>query len=368
MVKQYILLAFLLLLFISVGLHGCRVFIQQLQQCFSDPRPKKIRVEHLLFSIALTVKTLAAVAFAVLLGNLFFSEITEKEEFPWRSIFLLPAVMVIWWVSWMPWVLARDKRLKRLRQDARYDTRPFFLLLRSFRLESLAITPLMYYDPSPTGVRDQLPRHQWANLIAQALAQLGRTVCIGVTPYQVDAFQWPQIAFLRTSAENWRDVFAAAVADCAAILVILDTSLGVLEELFYIHQTGFYFKTLVFVPPEFKDEYGVTRKRWTDLREQAAKRGISLPEYEPDGMIYAAKADFSVSSCQKHVYFSLSRMRRVVAKVLADSGVHQGKTLETFFREAQLEVPNHAAWDRSSWMLWLTLIWDTIRSRLRFRS
>ncbi len=230
------------------------------------------------------------------------------------SVFLLCSVFLF--VD--TWGKRSRVKMQHEHELARQSPNPPILFLRSFQRPELTRGPLsvssssldfgLSHSSTATYGGETLAYH-----IGEAVSELGRLVAIGNhteafwTRAVDDPMSIPEIgsqAYLISKEENWLEVFLEVVRASKFIIVIPETTTGIVREMKILKDAEFIKKILILMPPtpqaqmnessNMREIYPYFRSRWNEVRSILAGKGIYLPVYNGTGMIYLPNLDFSV--------------------------------------------------------------------------
>jgi hypothetical protein len=167
------------------------------------------------------------------------------------------------------------------------DERPPILVLRSFSHDRLL------YRPKADGTRG-VP---FLAEIASTIAPLGLPLMLGRRPSGVDADSGYDAAlFLSSTDDDWDILFATAAKASAAIVLIPETTAGLVRETLRLLGSELLRKTLV-VMPRADSQRGrdVLKERWDQVQRAWSEAGFRLPEYCAEGLVFRPTPDFEVA-------------------------------------------------------------------------
>lgn len=190
-------------------------------------------------------------------------------------------------------------RMKRIRDHAKTDDRPPFLVLRSFEEGPLTS------QPARRPIRGVATYGaSYAHDIASALMPRGRLIALGGPADVRNYYEASDVLYIQSREQDWLEMFSAALSAAQAVILVPGLSDGLLREIRAIAALHSWDKVLVFMPPvpdpnrPFKftsfyvnekaagEEWEKVRARWNEL-------GYELPEYVPAGMVYLSGVGFS---------------------------------------------------------------------------
>lgn len=204
----------------------------------------------------------------------------------------------------------RDKQFWRLSYElAKSDGGPFLLFLRSFRRKSLYAPTFLQQGYPGTGMAGvHVPFDSFP--ISYGMAVLGRTlqainslaeqlecriVVVGSGGLEVpDILSLDRFVVIEASEDRWRAIVQTLGQSASAILIIPESSKGVMTELRLLIRDQLH-KTFVYVPAtNGAERRNAQELRWRALGKELATEGIRLPDYGPAGFAYLPEADLSV--------------------------------------------------------------------------
>jgi hypothetical protein len=109
--------------------------------------------------------------------------------------------------------------------------------------------------------------------------------------------------YLAEDDAAWHASFTALAKSARAVLVVPETTAGLLAELETLRELALIGKTLVWMQPAtVYGSYGpeparlgnALAERWQQVRIELSSVGIHLPTYDPEGMLYLAAFDYSI--------------------------------------------------------------------------
>ena len=174
-------------------------------------------------------------------------------------------------------------RQKRLRQRAHQDRRPFYLLLHSFTETSLFDSTLA------TSVVEveagEVFYTSMVELIEEALGKAAKPV-ITVGSY----FPKGKHAIrVNVEGNSWQHICRTLLPVCRGIILIPEITPSLMEEIGWLCKMDWWRKTIV-VMPCFAEW---NQKRWDLIIDQYHSRGMFLPPYQPNGVLYLPNPDLS---------------------------------------------------------------------------
>lgn len=237
----------------------------------------------------------------------------------WNAVKLTVGILVLVWIVYGTFkTLLRDLRLfserrgrmeRRLR-TARSDSRPPFLLLRSFFEKNLQ--SVYHLD---TSIKDTLlyvlrfeerPSVDFIVQLSQAVASHGPLLAIGGKEIEEPALsKHRNVAFVESSERDWEFLFLTIARASRAIFVLPARTAGILKEVSNLRALGLTGKAIVFMPPAAwptgpsqKALTEILGAEWTEIRARWMLEGLRSPDYVGKGMLYIPNADFSIKhSC-----------------------------------------------------------------------
>jgi hypothetical protein len=167
------------------------------------------------------------------------------------------------------------------------DERPPILVLRSFSHDRLL------YRPKADGTRG-VP---YLAEITRAVAPFGLPVMLGQKPSADDADSGYDAAmFIASTDDDWDILFATAAKASAAIILIPETTAGLVRETLRLLGSELLQKTLV-VMPRADSQRGrdVLKERWEQVQRAWIEAGFRLPEYRDEGLIFRPTPVFEIA-------------------------------------------------------------------------
>lgn len=171
------------------------------------------------------------------------------------------------------------------------------------------------------------------DLFADIYAQIRhhRLVMIGGTVDKISK-RAPNMLIVRCPDHCWFDVFERLASASKAVLLLPESSHGLTQEIRGV-VSSFVNKTVVVMPDSRSFAAGDRSVRswerqnaWEASRQELRQRlGLSLPAYDPHGMIWVPNSDLSV---KRVAAFSVDALNGLVAQTSAE-GQSLGTTLST---------------------------------------
>jgi hypothetical protein len=184
------------------------------------------------------------------------------------------------------------------------DERPFFLLLRPFRDEPLMRVPGHGGGPARHPVPQGRIEPSRLLDLAETLAPEGMPIVLGDEKLGVDGTANPFFLEVQAEGTEWFELFQELALASRAIFVFPSSTEGISCELSHLSsQPDLLGKTLVVMPPTPYRSFGFHQpvgrgmrvsESWAKARQAGSVRGLNLPEYHRDGMLYVPNPDFSV--------------------------------------------------------------------------
>lgn len=195
---------------------------------------------------------------------------------------------------------AQRARQQRLARDARREERPPILLLRSF-LSSVTMpapeTIRVFGTDRPINDEDSpaAPRSHVLTLAA-ALRTSGPIVAIGPARSGTAGAARVDVLFLEPADADWFAVFETVSLGSRAIVMLPGETQGVVQEIESLRRRRLLGK-LILVMPALRRHPGIVPwlrvdveqvvRGWEAARERFGALGIVLPDYDPQGMVFA---------------------------------------------------------------------------------
>jgi hypothetical protein len=178
----------------------------------------------------------------------------------------------------------------KMRSAARSDNRPPILILRSFSLTGLAFRPGRYEDSYIA------PGESYLNVIATVLGDIGCLLAIGGPDDTIEMSE-KSLLYFQSAESGWAEMFRLASEAARAVIVIPGITQGILQEIRELISSGAVSKVIVFMPPTPSEFVGKWIARysgteaiatsWTIAQSEWGKIGVSLPDYDKSGMLFA---------------------------------------------------------------------------------
>lgn len=157
------------------------------------------------------------------------------------------------------------------------DPGPYFVYLRAFSSDMLSCD-FYHSDPYKTD-----PRYMSTAIddeLMFSLEPIGPLLCLG----DKDTKMRFGAATIATNDSDWRGVVRPLMARCSGVIAFPWPSDGILEEIEYIYQhSDIWAKTVVIMPPQRGST--VIPLIWQEARENLARKGIQIPQYNYLGML-----------------------------------------------------------------------------------
>lgn len=196
---------------------------------------------------------------------------------------------------------------ERLAGDARGDERPPILLLRSFQSPvtmPAAETIRLFGTERPLNEDDSpaAPRSHVLTLAAQ-LRKTGPVVAIGPARSGTAGAPRVDVLFLEPADADWFAVFEAVSHGSRAIVMLPGETQGVAQEVVSLRRRGLLRKLIVVMPPLrrrssivpwLRIDAGRVVQGWDAARAQFRALGVALPDYDPEGLVFALDDDGTV--------------------------------------------------------------------------
>lgn len=174
-------------------------------------------------------------------------------------------------------------RQKDLRSRAEDDPRRFLLVFHSY-----SHTEMLDSNFGFTSTHGDVPITVYTSIVEEIETSLGQTypiLALG-SPY----LRGPHAIRIWARPTTWKALAQKLIEDCRAIILIPESSDGLIEEAGMITKAQKLTKTLVLMPPFCSAE----TTHWYDVRARFAELGLNLPEYRESGLLYLANEDLSI--------------------------------------------------------------------------
>lgn len=188
--------------------------------------------------------------------------------------------------------ISRSNYKKQLNHINTYeDTRQFFLVLRSHDLKGLQ-------NSYGRGTEGRRINYYFADFMEGGLYKLGSIIYIGGDKDHMHDhnFKPPLGVVIHPGTVKWRKVFDKLSVHCRCIVIIPQTSDGLIEEFGYIKERDLSHKTIIAMPPQMLMRDG--ESRWTEIASILLKRDFRLPPYNINGGVYIPNSDLSVKHAE----------------------------------------------------------------------
>jgi hypothetical protein len=140
------------------------------------------------------------------------------------------------------------------------------------------------------------PGESYLNDLATALQDIGCTLAIGAPDDTIEMSE-KRLLYFQSSESGWTEMFRLASKAARAVIVIPERSPGVGREIRDLASSGSLSKVIIFMPPtptgfeaQWIMQYVDTKAisiRWSAVQRQWECIGISLPDYDKAGMLFA---------------------------------------------------------------------------------
>lgn len=192
----------------------------------------------------------------------------------------------------------RDKLLQQLAIE---DERPPLFILRSFTNSFLTVEITHTRVGRGGGFRTYIIA-ETIFAIGEATKPFGQMVSLSRTSSESHEFGKKNILPFYTTDDNWQSVFLNFAHSSRAIFLIPGDTPGLAEEILILVGSELLNKTLVFMPSsarvvkyDFFTRENIHRKsEWERIQRVWHEKGLRLPDYSSDGMVYIPNEDFSV--------------------------------------------------------------------------
>ena len=190
-----------------------------------------------------------------------------------------------------------------LQAEAKIDSRPPILYLRSISSPNLSLTPQPTKWKRPwwghghfTSGTPPIPTPKRSSLfldVATAFRSVGRVVVLSSDEIGHKPGSYAEPVFLKTEVTEWFEVFRYLAKSSSIVLVVPEGSEGSWSEIQHIQRSkSIIAKTLVLMPPS--TDLGSYETSWEGIRQGLLAKGLAFPRYQETGMLYLPKHDFSV--------------------------------------------------------------------------
>lgn len=188
---------------------------------------------------------------------------------------------------------------------ARDDSRPPFLLLRSF-FERNTVS-LFHLDKSVGALllwlwqcEDQ-PSVDFVSQLSMATTKYGPLLAIGGREIErAGASKHRIVVFVDSSELDWEFLFLETAKASRAIFVLPARSKAVMKEASILASLGLTGKTIVLMPgidylgKLSEEALSIVEDKWTHIQARWMSKGLHLPPYIAKGMLYIPNSDFSI--------------------------------------------------------------------------
>jgi len=189
--------------------------------------------------------------------------------------------------------LAEHTLKRSLSAARRGEQQPIALYLRPFDLTN----KLQYFNPNFSVISlskiKQSGSVELESLLAEALSLSTPLVALGEPGEHIGAGR----AFL--DEEEWREGFRNLASVAERILIVPSANEGTLWEIAWLKENNLLDKCLFIMPPESLFQYLLAvdmSALWDTARSALLDKGITLPEYDEDGMFFTLDSGGNVAA------------------------------------------------------------------------